>query len=321
MLGLLALAVVAAGLVAYQTAQAQQGSAIPGEAIVDRALEDHLTWQGECWPWVREVVRESTGNPMGFGYHSGLIAGGAEQVPLSNARTGDVIQIVNPSDPDNFYPGMHTAIVHTNHGGGVFTVVDSNSQFNGIVRIRENYDPVYMANRAHVHPNLEVRAYRFETFADGSGGGGSSPTEPPSSGGGNSSFEEGDTVETVTGANCLNVRSRASTSAGVVRCVPDGTEMEVLNGSAQANGYTWISVQLSDGTTGWAADAFVEAVDGSGSGAGSGGNEPTATPTPEPTPTPTPEPEPEPTATQKPDEIDREGLVPQGVVPGLTRTD
>jgi uncharacterized protein YgiM (DUF1202 family) len=89
---------------------------------------------------------------------------------------------------------------------------------------------------------------------------------PPEAG----AFAVGDTVNVATDA--LNLRSSASTSAGIVAKMPNGTSGVVVGGPTNADGYTWWRLQTTLGL-GWAVETYLAA--GSGSG-----------PTPPPTPTP-----------------------------------
>ena len=113
------------------------------------ALQYEGTYQGQCWPWVQRVVLEATGRQMGYDYRLGFFEAGAFEVSVDEARAGDVIQIADDSytAPDANYDGLHTAIVLDNYGGGVFRVIDSNSQWDGMVRIRDNYSPAASAVR------------------------------------------------------------------------------------------------------------------------------------------------------------------------------
>lgn len=64
------------------------------------------TWQGECWAFVKKVVREATGQEMGFDYRQGYFDAGATEVTVATAQPGDIIQIANDfnSGPNADYP-------------------------------------------------------------------------------------------------------------------------------------------------------------------------------------------------------------------------
>jgi uncharacterized protein YgiM (DUF1202 family) len=56
----------------------------------------------------------------------------------------------------------------------------------------------------------------------------------------------------------LNMRSGPSTSDEIVRVLPDGAIVEVLDGPQQANGYDWYRVSSSRYGTGWVVSAWLE---------------------------------------------------------------
>lgn len=255
------LAVIAVALLAVLPARAQ-APRTPGDAIVATALEDVGTWGGQCWPWVREVVERATGNKMGFGYHDGFIEGGAIEVSLASAIPGDIIQIADPNNngPGASYRGLHTAIVKVNHGDGTFDVIDSNSQFNEMVRIRPNYDPVWAANR---YPNVKPRVYRF---TDGSA---TKPMpEPPAVE--LPDLRAGDAVRVTTGSENLFLRSGAGTGNTVLARLPHGTTLTVDSAPVASGSYAWVRVRTSTGQTGWVATDFIERVETSAPGASDG---------------------------------------------------
>lgn len=116
--------------------------------------------QGECFPWLRRVVKAATEIQIGDDYRLGYLKAVAVEVSAQAARSGDIIQVANDADTHPFadYPGLHAALVLDNLGGGRFRVVDSNSNFDGIVRIRDYYDPGAAAAR---YPGLSFRIYRL----------------------------------------------------------------------------------------------------------------------------------------------------------------
>jgi hypothetical protein len=226
-----------------------------GDFIVETALTYVDTYQGECWPWVRRVVQEATGNVMGFGYRDGFFEGGAIEVSLAEAAPGDVIQIADDTNagPGADYLGLHTAIVYLNHGDGSFTVIDSNSQWDGMVRIRENYDPVWAANR---YVGLNVRVYRFGEHGTGNGSpaGRDAGVDIPA-------FEPGDTVRVATGGDCLNLREAPGIGNRIMRCLLDRTALSVVSGPEDAGGLVWVMVVTDDGETGWVAARYLSLVE------------------------------------------------------------
>ncbi len=56
---------------------------------------------------------------------------------------------------------------------------------------------------------------------------------------------------------CLRLRATPSTTATVITCLPDGTEVTPLDGHAQGDGHAWRLVETADGRTGWVAATFL----------------------------------------------------------------
>lgn len=66
-------------------------------------------------------------------------------------------------------------------------------------------------------------------------------------------FDTGDVVR-VTEA--MNLRTSASTSAGVVAIMPAGTTGEIIGGPQSGSGYTWWQIDTPLGT-GWAVENWL----------------------------------------------------------------
>ncbi|MBK8985173.1 MAG: SH3 domain-containing protein [Chloroflexi bacterium] len=62
----------------------------------------------------------------------------------------------------------------------------------------------------------------------------------------------------VTSPVGVYLRSEPSTSAPDVEWLLEGTQLVVLPGDAEADGYTWIFVRTPAGNEGWVATAFIE---------------------------------------------------------------
>ncbi|MCK9485817.1 MAG: SH3 domain-containing protein [Dehalococcoidia bacterium] len=243
-----------------------------GERIVQVAQQSLHLQEGQCFPWVRRVVQEATGRAMGFGYREGYLSGGAIEVSLADVRAGDIVQIADDKDlgPGASYPGLHTSIVMHRQGNGLLTVIDSNSQWDGVVRIREDYDPQAAATR---YTNLNVRAYRF-SYA--SGGAPAPQAFEAGQGTQAASLTPGTTARVAGDGQCVNLRTGPGTGNPRVHCVADGSFVEVLDAApVNAGGYRWVYVQSGWGA-GWMADDFLVPA--------------SSTPPPTPAPTPTPAP-------------------------------
>ncbi|MCC6236861.1 MAG: SH3 domain-containing protein [Dehalococcoidia bacterium] len=253
-----------------------------GSPVLNLAVQALGTYEGECFPWVRRVVQGATGRQMGFGYRTGYLEAGAIEVPLDAAKPGDILQLIDDRDDgaNADYPGMHTSIVLGVQTPGVFRVIDSNLAFDGVVRVRDDYNPVALAGR---YPNINVHVYRFYEAQGGSandvGFRGSFSTVAQSGGtpvqplpgmpaiastlgggtlvsGGGGPLQAGAAATIRADGDCLRLRSAASASAPVLTCLPDGGSVTLLQGSVQADGVLWQSVSAG-GAVGWVASQYL----------------------------------------------------------------
>jgi hypothetical protein len=62
----------------------------------------------------------------------------------------------------------------------------------------------------------------------------------------------------VTLPTSLRLREKPSTTVATLRDLPAGTRLDVLDGTATANGFLWLRVRVPDGTLGWVIDDGVE---------------------------------------------------------------
>lgn len=255
-----------------------------GSSLLTVAVQSIGTYGGECFTWVRGVVQRATGRTIGFSYRQGFLDAGAIEVQLDAARAGDIIQIVNDLDdgPGADYPGLHTSIVLNVDGGGTFRVIDSNLSFDGIVRVRDRYNPIALAAR---YPNLNVHVFRFLEPIGGATTTAEVGERPlPSSTGatpmlatgdpGIASYSVGAAIRQVTGGSsaspqqaagtavvraegdCLRLRAAPTTASAVLTCIPDGATVNLLSGTQQADGVLWQSL-VASGQTGWAASQYL----------------------------------------------------------------
>jgi uncharacterized protein YraI len=231
------------------------------DPIAVRALRDDGTYQGECWMWIQKVVLEATGRQMGFDYRAGFFDAGAIEVTLAEARAGDIVQVARDADtsPSADYPGLHTAIVLNNNGDGTLDAIDSNQNFDGIVRLRPNYDPAASAARY----GLQVHVYRIS----GTPGGATTPrpvaAQPPR-------FAAGDKVIVRAGPEGLNLRPNASTNQPAIGLLKDGAVLTVLADPVSAERRLWLNVATPLGN-GWVATDFVQKDGPPAPGSGAGG--------------------------------------------------
>jgi len=227
------------------------GATVSDHPIVQVAYRDLGSWQGQCWPWVREVVRTATGRTIGFGYREGFLHGGAAEVALAEAAPGDIIQLAQDGDdgPGADYPGLHTSIVVSVDGAGRFTVIDSNSQWDGIVRVH-SYEPLASAAR---YPGISVHVYRFPLSGE------LPPIPPPPQ---LLPLPPGERATVSTPGDCLNLRSAARIDpSNVIRCLADGTEITLRGDTVSAGAFEWLRVATPWGE-GWVASAFVQRASG-----------------------------------------------------------
>ena len=240
---------------AQAQAQAQTPPAAYG-AIARTALASLGQHKGECFIWVRSVVKSALNRTIGYDYHGGYLEAGAVEVPLISARDGDIIQIANPGNTkgDAEYPGLHTAIVLDNLGNGKFRVIDSNSNHDGMVRIRNPYVPSELVAR---YPGTVIRVYRF----DGSMGTGPVIAPPPLVTAPAVIPPPADTAPGVSVAiaadgDCLRARSAAGLGGSVLGCLPSGSRVTVLQNGPTADGYRWVQV-TGGNVTGWVAANYL----------------------------------------------------------------
>lgn len=243
LLGLLALSAASAPRAEAQTAPVPTGES----TIAGAALRYVGQYQGQCFPFVQRVVAEATGAQIGGDYRLGYLNAGAVEVPVDQAMPGDIIQSADDTNSgfDADYPGLHTAIVLTNLGGGKFRVVDSNSQWDGMVRVRESYQP-YVTAAAYT--NIQVHIYRMPA-----GSGDSVPVVTPAV----APLAGGDTAVVRADGDCLRMRAAPGTGSQVLTCLPEGAVVSVLDGVVEADGYRWQQISAA-GQTGWVADVYLE---------------------------------------------------------------
>ncbi|MEI6665967.1 MAG: hypothetical protein WCL53_07415 [Chloroflexota bacterium] len=232
--------------------------------VTTSALAQLNSKQGECFPFVQRVMKAAIGRSIGSDYRLGYIQAGAIEVPLIAAQVGDVLQLIDDKNttPSADYPGMHTAIVLQNYGAGKFQVVDSNAQYDGVVRQRD-YEPMVVAAR---YSNISVHAYHLidtpipaNATGSGAGVGGAGIGSASTSSGPAIALAPGVTATVVADGDCLRVRSLPSLSGTVFSCVSSGSAMSVLGGAADAEGYHWVRVS-GGGVTGWAVDQFLRGI-------------------------------------------------------------
>ncbi len=219
--------------------------------LVAEAAQYEGEYQGECWIFVDKVVKDALGLELGHDYRLGYLEAGAVEVSVAGAQPGDVVQIADDhyTEPDADYPGLHTFIISEVVALGVFNGWDSNSNWDGVVRFREQYEPAKAAGR---YPNLNYRIYRFPT-----------PENPFPAADELVGIPEktwlpsvGDTAIVVAGGDSLNLRAGPGLTETVITQLRDGAAVTITGGPVRAFGHTWVSVSSSAGS-GWVASEYL----------------------------------------------------------------
>jgi hypothetical protein len=200
---------------------------------------------------MKNVVREATGHQVGFNYRTGYFEGGAVEVSAAEAANGDIVQISDDSNtsPWASYPGLHTAIILENLGGGRFNAVDSNQNWDEMVRLRPNYDPYAGAARY----GLDVHIYRFPGGSSAPATAATAVAAPTDS----RTWAAGDSATVDASPGCLNMRASATLGASIATCLTHGTAVTVIGGPVNASGHTWVQVQTPAGA-GWVATGYLQ---------------------------------------------------------------
>jgi len=241
-----------------------------GSPIADTALKYVGTHGGQCWTFMQQVVAEATGIQVGFGYREGYFAAGAVEVSADEATAGDIIQIASDASSGGSYPGLHTAIILENLGGGVFNAVDSNQNWDEMVQLRPNYNPYEAAARY----GLDVHIYRIP---GGSAANSSIQVSAPAP------IATGASARVDTGGGCLNLRTQPSLNGGRITCLPNGTAVTVVSEPVAADGYAWVQVQTALGN-GWVASTYLSGIEPASPAPAAVAAEPTPPPAADPQP-------------------------------------
>lgn len=265
-------AVVAVLALAVPAAAAADSPSSQPSTIATTALKYDGTYQGQCWEFIKKVVLEATGKSIGFDYRQGFFEAGATEVSPSDAASGDIIQIANDADtsPSADYLGLHTSIIVNVLGGGTFDVVDSNMNFDGVVHVREGYDPAAAAAR---YPGLSFHIYRI---AGGSGAAVApkstpapvlAPTAP-------SAWAVGNKATVNTPGDVLNLRD--APGGGRIALLSHRTAVTITGAAVQQGGYTWVKVSTPAGE-GWVAAEYLARESAPTTSSGAGAVEPVRT--------------------------------------------
>lgn len=243
------LALVAVAILGTPAGATAQTSTENGP-IASTALQYLGTHGGQCWTFMRQVVKQATGRTVGFDYRQGFFDAGAVEVTADQAQNGDIIQIDNDADtsPSSYVDGQHTAIILQNLGGGVFNAIDSNQNWDETVRLRPDYNPYAMA----AAEGLQVHIYHIPGGGLSDASANSVATVSTSQ----TSWTVGEKGTVQADPGCLNLRAAAGLGQAVVTCLPTGTPVTVLAGPIALDGYSWVQVQTPT-TSGWVAALYI----------------------------------------------------------------
>ncbi|HSW92104.1 MAG TPA: hypothetical protein VLG09_05660 [Candidatus Saccharimonadales bacterium] len=143
----IALAGISAVGVTAQPAQAVQSfnnAAVADAGLAELGTARDTGWNepGECIKSVQRWVAAAGGYFGGGGVISGYVNSGAQEVSLTSAVKGDVIQYTNGNGNDQDWSHVHTVVVINNLGNGRFDIVQSNSPAgSGLVTRVNNWTP------------------------------------------------------------------------------------------------------------------------------------------------------------------------------------
>lgn len=259
-----AVCALALGLVVAPAGRADAATTVNGPsaaaALTSTALASLGKFEGECFPFVQRVVKAVLGKSIGSDYRLGYLQAGAVEVTLAAAQAGDIIQLIDDrnTSPSADYPGMHTAIVMENYGGGKFRVVDSNASYDGMVRVRD-YEPRTIALR---YPYISIHAYHLIDTPVPAGG--IVPPGASSASGGTAiapvPLTPGAQAVVAADGDCLRVRSVPALSGATLTCMPTGASLTIAGGTAEADGYKWLRISAPSGTSGWAVEQYLRGV-------------------------------------------------------------
>lgn len=253
--------------------------------LVTAALKYEGQNGGQCYMFIQKVVKEVTGRLISGDYRQGYIDAGATEVPLAQAQSGDIIQLINDKNTaaDANYAGLHTTLIMDVRGDGKFKVIDSNYLFDEMIRVHDDYSPQESAAR---YKGISVHVWRVPpgkvtptaTPKAGAPGATATGTSTASATPGGSSarsaalatpepdeepevrlepLEPGSTAVIAADGDCLRLRDEAGLDGEQVACPPTGAFVRILEGSEVLDGYRWQLVQ-SGPVIGWAADMYLD---------------------------------------------------------------
>ncbi len=109
---------------------------------------------GECMVSAQRWVKAAGGRVNPNGTVAGSYAGVSTQIPIAAAQRGDVVQYVDPRDPNGGWDHVHTVVVVGHNADGSLQIIERNFDFKGGIRRVPSWQP-------HPAAGWEARVYRF----------------------------------------------------------------------------------------------------------------------------------------------------------------
>ena len=109
---------------------------------------------GECMTSAQRWVEAAGGTVNRNGEVAGSYSGVSAQVPLAQAQRGDIIQYVDPANPNGDWAHVHTVVVVGGNPTSGFTIIERNYDLKGSIREVSGWQP-------HPAAGWEARAYRY----------------------------------------------------------------------------------------------------------------------------------------------------------------
>lgn len=105
------------------------------------ALPTGWNASGECMVSAQRWVKEAGGKVNPNGEVAGSYQGVAVQVPMKDVQRGDIIQYVDPNNPNGNWDHVHTVVVTGVNSDGSLQIIERNYDFKGGIRQQTNWRP------------------------------------------------------------------------------------------------------------------------------------------------------------------------------------
>lgn len=244
------LAALGFAALAPTTALASPANSFPNSRIAQIAQSyPNGAYGGQCYVFVYNVLLAASNGRVRIGgadtYYGAYARAGGVLVSPQQATTGDIIQISVPSSDDNYYPGMHTAIIVKNLGGGEYDVVDSNWGWTQQIHH-------HVLNPYSLLVPGSGESVQFWRMGQVSPSSGAVTVSPPS---GPNTFQVYG-----TGGDTLNIRSGPGRQYAVVGSLPDGQAVAITcqtRGGVVMGSSVWDEIGPGEFVSDWYIDTPV----------------------------------------------------------------